>query len=57
MNGNQKVSSAPVDRIMLSKQVLSAIDQIDWVKLPKLYTRKEIPVDPSEVATPLKLKK
>ena len=57
MNGNQKVSSTPVDRIMLSKQVLSAIDQIDWVKLPKLYTRKEIPVDPSEVATPLKLKK
>ena len=57
MNGNQKVSSTPVDRIMLSKQVLSAIDQIDWVKLPKLYTRKEIPVDPSEVAIPLKLKK
>ena len=57
LNGNQKVSSTPVDRIMLSKQVLSAIDQIDWVKLPKLYTRKEIPVDPSEVTTPLKLKK
>ena len=57
MNGNQKVSSTPMDRIMLSKQVLSARDQIDLVKLPKLYTRKEIPVDPSEVATPLKLKK
>ena len=42
---------------MVSKQVLSTRDQIHWVKFPKLYTRKEIPVDPSEVATPLKLKK
>ena len=52
-----KISSTPVDWIMLSKQVLSTRDQIDWVKLSKLYTRKEIPVDPSEVTTPLKLKK
>ena len=57
LNGNQKVSSTLVDGIMVSKQVLSTRDQIHWVKLPKLYTRKEIPVDPSEVATPLKLKK
>ena len=57
MNGNQKVSSTLVDGIMVSKQVLSTRDQIYWVKLPKLYTRKEIPVDPSEVVTPLKLKK
>ena len=42
---------------MESKQVLSTRDQIHWVKLPKLYTRKEITVDPSEVATPLKMKK
>ena len=42
---------------MISKQVLSTRDEIHWVKFPKLYTRKEIPVDPSEVATPLKLKK
>ena len=57
LNDNQKVSSTLVDRIMVSKQVLGARDQIHWVKLPKLCTRKEIPVDPSEVATPLKLKK
>ena len=57
LNGNQKVSSTLVDGIMVSKQVLSARDQIHWVKLPKLYSRKEIPVDPLEVATPLKLKK
>ena len=55
LNGNQ-VSSTLVDGIMVSKQVLSARDQIHWVKLPKLYTWKEIPVDPSELATPLKLK-
>ena len=56
MNDDQ-VSSKLVDGIMVSKQVLSTRDQIHWVKFPKLYTRKEIPVDPSEVATPLKLKK
>ena len=56
LNGNQKFSSTLVDGIMVSKQVLGARDQIHWVKLPKLYTRKEIPVDPAEVATPLKLK-
>ena len=42
---------------MVSKEVLSTRDQIHWVKLPNLYTRKGIPVDLSEVATPLKLKK
>ena len=57
LNGNQKVSSTLVDGIMESKQVLSTRDQTHWVKLPKLYTRKEITVDPSEVATPLKMKK
>ena len=57
LNGNQKVSSTLVDGIMVTKQVLGARDQINWVKLPKLYTRKETPVDPAEVTTPLKLKK
>ena len=42
---------------MVSKEVLSTRDQIHWVKLPILYTSKGIPVDPLEVATPLKLKK
>ena len=57
LNGNQKVSSTLVDGIMVSRQVLSTRDQIHWIKLPKLYRRKEIQVDPSEVATSLKLKK
>ena len=42
---------------MISKQVLSARDQIHWIKIPKLYSKKEIPVNPSEVAIPLKLEK
>ena len=57
LNGNQKISSTKVYGIMVSKQVLSTSDQIHWVKLPKLYTWKETPVDPSEVVNPLKLKK
>lgn len=36
---------------------MDANDQIHWVKLPKVCSRKEIPVDPSAVATPFKLKK
>ena len=57
LNGNQKVFSTLVDGIMVSKQVVSTRDQIHWVKRPKLYARNEIPADPSEVATPLTLKK
>ena len=52
-----KVSSTLVYRRVVSKQVLSTRGRIHWVKLPKFYTKKEIPVDPSEVATPLKLRK
>ena len=51
LNGKHKVSSTLVDEIMVKKQLLSTRDQIQWVKLPKLYTRKEISVDPSEVST------
>lgn len=57
LNGNQKISSTKVYGIMVSKQVLSTRDQIHSVKLPKLYTWKETPDDPSEVVNPLKLKK
>ena len=57
VNSNQKVSSTLMNGIMVPKQVSSARNQIHWTKLPKLYTRKQILVDPSEVATPLKLKK
>ena len=46
-----------MDGITVSKHVLGARDRIHWVKVSKLHSRKEIPVDPSEVATPLKLKK
>ena len=39
---------------MVLKQVMSANNQIHWVKLPKVYPRKEIQVDPLEVATSFK---
>ena len=31
-------------------------DDSSWVGLPKLYARKEIPVDKEEIATPAKIK-
>ena len=40
---------------MNDNQVSSTL--VDGIMVPKLYTRREIPIDPSEVATPLKLKK
>ena len=57
LNGNQKFSSKLVNQMMVSKQVLTTTDQIHLAKLPKSHSRKEIPVDPSEVGTPIKLKK
>lgn len=57
LNGNQKISTKLVHGIMISKQALSAKNQIHWIKLQKLYSKKEIPVNLSEVAIPLKVKK
>ena len=57
LNGNQKVSLTLVNGIMVSKLVLRARDQIHCVKLQKLCSRKEISVDPPEVAIPLKMNK
>ena len=41
---------------MVSKQPLSKDKRIQWIKLPKLYSREKIPVDSAEFATPEKLK-
>lgn len=57
LNGNLKLSGKLVHGITISKQTLSAENQIHWIKLPKLYSKKEIPVNLSEVAIPLKVKK
>ena len=57
LNGNQKQSSLLVQRLMVSATKISPRNQIHWIKLPKSFTRKEIPVDPAEMATPIKLRK
>ena len=42
---------------MDSAPIISPSNQIHWIKLPKSFTRKEISVDPVEIATPVKLRK
>ena len=42
---------------MVSKQLPPKDKRIQWVKLPKLYSREYMPVDSAEIATPEKLKK
>ena len=56
LNGNKKMTSL-IEGLMVSKQLLSKDKRIQWVKLPKLYSREQIPVDLAEIATPEKLKK
>ena len=53
MNGNQNQSSSLVQGLAVS----TPLTQIHWIKLPKSFKRKEIPVDPVEIATPIKLRK
>ena len=43
--------------LMVSAPTTSRSNQIHWTKLPKSFTRKEIPVDPVEIATPTTLRK
>ena len=57
LNGNKKVKSSSIEGLMVSKQPLSKDKRIQWVKLPKLYSREHIPLDSAEIATPEKLKK
>ena len=56
LNGNKKMKSSLIEALMVSKQSLSKDKIIQWVKLPKLYSREHIPVDSAETATPEKLK-
>ena len=57
LNENQKQSSSLVQGLMVSAPTPLLSNQIHWIKLPKSFTRKEIPVDPVEIATPIKLRK
>ena len=52
MNGNQNQSSSLVQGLAVS----APLTQIHWIKLPKSFKRKEIPVDPVKIATPIQLK-
>ena len=52
-----KVKLSLIEGLMVSKQPLSKDKRIQWVKLPKLYSREHMPVDSAEIATPEKLKK
>ena len=54
--GHQKQSSYLLDRLSVSKLVLGPSGKAKWIRLPSTFTRKEIPVDQSEIATPAKLK-
>ena len=54
---NKKVKLPLIEGLMVSKQPPSKDKKIQWVKLPKLYSRDHIPVDSAEIATPEKLKK
>ena len=42
---------------MVSAPTTLLSNQIHQIKLPKSFTRKEIPVDPVKIATPIKLRK
>ena len=57
LNGNKKVTTSLIEGLMVSKQPLPKDKIIQWVKLPKLYAREQIPVDSAEIATPLKIKR
>ena len=54
--GHQKQSSYLLDGLSVSKLVLGPNEKAKWIRLPSSFTRKEIPVDESEIATPAKLR-
>ena len=54
--GPQKQSSYLLVGLYVLKLVLGPSEEVKWVRFPSTFTRKEIPVDQSEIATPAKLK-
>ena len=55
--GTKKQSSSLVQGLLVSAPRTSPSNQIHQIKLPKSFTSKEIPVDPVNIATPIKLRK
>ena len=54
--GHQKQSFYLLDGLSVSQLVLGSSEKAKWIRLPSTFTREEIPVDQSEIATPAKLK-
>ena len=55
LNGQEKQSTHILDGIKVCKLTPKADKHQKWIKLPS-YTKEEIPVDRSEIATPAKVK-
>ena len=51
LNGVRSESTIAIDRL----QVVESKDGNTWIKLPRIYTRKLLPVDKKEVVTPEKI--
>ena len=54
--GHQKWSFSLLDGLSVSKLVLGSSQKAKWIRIPSTFTREEIPVDQSEIATPANLK-
>ena len=53
LNGQTRLKSKLINGLAVS----NASDKKFWIKLPHCYTRKELPVNPEEIATPEKLRR
>ena len=51
LNGERSESTTAIKGL----QVAGSKDGSEWVKLPRIYTRKHLPVEKKEVATPEKI--
>ena len=56
LNGQERQLTHITDGIKVWKLTPEADKHQKWIKLPSSYTKEEIPVDRSEIATPAKLK-
>ena len=56
LNGKERRSTHNIDDIKVWKLAPEADKHQKWIKLPSSYSKEEIPVGRSEIATPAKLK-
>ena len=54
LNGEKTHTSFAVDELKVSRT--SGLDA-EWINIPKAYTKDDLPIDSSEIATPEKIKK